>query len=568
VTLGEDLMGEGISYVTVENLRIQGWFRDGIALPTNFAHFEPHDLILRNNTIVDVDSTGIRLMTWVYGTPTGNIDGWRGGYTLLINGNTITRANRMGIDMASRSSTVTGNTIQQIGVVENLGASGLGCALDDGGGQCTEDGDGIRLKVDQPGDSGNMNSITGNSLWQIAFNGIDVFGHHNSLYHNVIGKACAVKGDCGGIRTFGRDSLASSPVRYVYVAENMIFDTIGVTAGCKDEFKPQFGFGLYIDNYSAYMDIRDNTVTGSTAAGILLQNSTAEEIVGNVLYDNAVGGYYTGQIVITGSPAHVIWLSGNIFYSLHDTAWTLSADSKSQMAKSDGNYFFNPYRTNHISVNGTYSLAGWHAASGHDAASVENWFTLQPGDPPNSHLFYNDMDQPVTIDLGGALYQDLDQQYVSGSLPLTAYQSRVLIHAPNAPDLAVSINPVGNIDVQPGGALAYTITVANNGDAPAAGIVLTHLLPAEIINASWQTTAGGVTVQAGSHFIWDLPDLSAGSEVTITVSGTFTNSVTTGQPIRLSAQVTTTTPEGVTGNNQASLLLGDWSIIYLPLIAH
>ena len=91
-------------------------------MPTNFAHYEPHDLIIQNNTIQDVDSTGIRLMTWVYDASDGRPDGWRGGYNLTVTGNTIERANRMGIDLQSRNSTFSNNTIRDIGIIQNLGA--------------------------------------------------------------------------------------------------------------------------------------------------------------------------------------------------------------------------------------------------------------------------------------------------------------------------------------------------------------------------------------------------------------------------------------------------------------
>ncbi len=104
----------------------------------------------------------------------------------------------MGIDLQSRNSTFSNNTIQDIGIIQNLGAAGMGCSFTDGEGQCTEDGDGIRVKVDQPNDSGNMNNISDNRLERIAYNGMDIFGHHNDLARNVILQACYSKGDCGG----------------------------------------------------------------------------------------------------------------------------------------------------------------------------------------------------------------------------------------------------------------------------------------------------------------------------------------------------------------------------------
>ena len=249
ITLGEDL-GVETAYVVIENFALRGWFRHGIATPTNLAHYEIHDLIIQNNTIRDVDSTGINLGTWVYDAWDGRPDGWRGGYNLTIQENTILRANRMGIDSYARQSTISGNTIQDVGLIENLGAAGMGCDYSAGGGLCTEDGDGIRIKVDQADDTGNNMLISGNHLERIAYNGMDIFGHHNTLEHNVIRQACYAKGDCGGVRTFGSDNMSNTSVHDLLFDENLILNTSGNTDGCNTTYREEFGFGLYIDHNS------------------------------------------------------------------------------------------------------------------------------------------------------------------------------------------------------------------------------------------------------------------------------------------------------------------------------
>ena len=204
ITLGLDL-DDPIAYVTIENLAVERWYRHGIATPTNLHPTENHDLILQNNTIRDVDSIGINLATWVWGAENGR-DGWRGGYNQEIRGNLIERANQMGINTFSRYSTFSNNTIRDVARIENLGAVGMGCDYDDGnasGGICTEDGDGIRVKIGQANDTGNNNTFDGNRLERIGYNGFDVFGFSNTFERNVILEACISKGDCGGVRTFG-----------------------------------------------------------------------------------------------------------------------------------------------------------------------------------------------------------------------------------------------------------------------------------------------------------------------------------------------------------------------------
>ncbi len=256
---------------------------------------------MRNNTIADVDAIGINLMTWVYSATDGRPDGWRGGYNLAVSGNTITGANSMGINTASRQSTFADNVIRDVGLIPNLGAAGMGCSFSDGEGACTEDGDGFRIKIDQANDTGNYNTVSGNRLERIAYNGMDVFGHHNTFEHNVISQACYAKGDCGGVRTFGSGSVSSSPVHDLLFRENIIVDTIGNTDGCNTTYDPLFGFGLYIDNYSRDVTVTGNSIISSTVAGILYQNSTGV-ITGNTLYNNSSGSMYSGQVVLTASP--------------------------------------------------------------------------------------------------------------------------------------------------------------------------------------------------------------------------------------------------------------------------
>ena len=99
----------------------------------------------------------------------------------------------------------------------------------------------------------------------------------------------------------------------------------------------------------------------------------------------------------------------------------------SRLAASDRNYFFSPYRSNHIRANSDRSLSSWQGYSGKDASSVEHWFTLSAGEDPLSRIFYNDSNGPQTIDLGTRQYLDLDQNQVLGSIILQPFESMVLV---------------------------------------------------------------------------------------------------------------------------------------------
>jgi parallel beta-helix repeat protein len=425
VMLGVDLDDPGVSYVVVENLDVRRWFRHGIATPTNHAHYENHHITLRDNAISDVDSVGINLAAWVWEAWDGRPDGWRGGYNITVDGNTIDAANRMGINTYGRNSTFSNNVIRDVGLIENLGRAGLGCSFTDGEGLCTEDGDGFRIKVDESADSGCYNTLTGNRLERIGYGGIQIFGHHNTLERNVLLDACYTKGDCGGIGVYS-GSFSQSSVYDLTFRENIVVNTIGNTDGCLSTYDDLFGFGFYLTN-AKNVTLDGNTVVSSTVHGILFQNATGS-VTGNTLYGNGYARTYDGsQVYVGGSPSSVSAHTGNVLYGLQQHARTLWLDDPGRLGTSNNNYFFNPYRVNHIRAGSDRSLASWQSYSGKDGASVEHWFTLSPGDPSLSRIFYNDMQSAQLVDLGIRRYLDLDQNTVQGSITLQPFESVVLI---------------------------------------------------------------------------------------------------------------------------------------------
>ena len=425
VMLGVDLNDPGISYVVVENLDVRRWFRHGIATPTNHAHYENHHITLRDNAISDVDSIGINLAAWVWDAWDGRPDGWRGGYNITVDGNIIDTANRMGINTYGRNSTFSNNVVRDVGLIENLGRAGLGCSFTDGEGQCTEDGDGFRIKIDEPADSGCYNTVTNNRLERIGYGGVQIFGHHNTLQQNVILDACYTKGDCGGIGVYS-GSFSQSSVYDLTFQENIVVNTIGNTDGCLSTYDDLFGFGFYLTN-AKNVSLVGNTVISSTVHGILFQNSTGS-VTGNTLYGNGYARQYDGsQVYVGGSPSSVSSHSGNVLYGLQQHVRTLWLDDPSRLGPSNNNYFFNPYRASHIRASGDRTLSSWQSYSGKDGASVEHWFTLSPGDPPLSRILYNDTTSSKMFDLGERKYLDLDRTQVQGFITLQPFESIVLI---------------------------------------------------------------------------------------------------------------------------------------------
>jgi hypothetical protein len=427
VTLGRDL-GTPISHVTLDNLEIANGFQNGISTPTNYGGTELHHVVIQNCVIRDMDDTGITLAAWVYSASDGRADGWRGGYDLRVENNEIRKANHMGMDIYSRDSQFIGNRLEQIGIIANANASGIGCGLSGTEGQCTESGDGIRVKVDEAADSGNNNLIQGNRLYQIGYNGMDVFGHSNILRQNVIEGACASKADCGGVRTYGGSSLSNTNAYDIILDQNIILEPIGNVDAANTTYNQEnFAFGLYVDNYSRNVVSSNNSLVRIPSTGLLYQRSSGE-ITGNTIYDCS-RDHGRAQVNLNNSQTRITVLSGNTLYGLGDSARTLSVYNTTTLTSSNNNRFFQPVLDAHIRAGGVNrTFNGWKTYSGMDGDSTSNWFTLGSWEAPRSEIFINDSGQETTIDLAQS-YLDLNQNPVTGSLTLSPFTSQILVRS-------------------------------------------------------------------------------------------------------------------------------------------
>jgi uncharacterized repeat protein (TIGR01451 family) len=111
-------------------------------------------------------------------------------------------------------------------------------------------------------------------------------------------------------------------------------------------------------------------------------------------------------------------------------------------------------------------------------------------------------------------------------------------------DLAVSIS--GPATVTAGNAATYTIRVANQGQDAASGVVLTTVLPRNVIGGTFNASQGACN---GSGVLYcDFGNLANGGSATLTLSVT----PTTAGSFGLSSYTSSVTVDPVSSNNQAS----------------
>jgi hypothetical protein len=307
--------------------------------------------------------------------------------------------------------------------------------------ECTENGDGFRIRLYDVRDSGYGNTLRYNRFEKIGYNGVDVFGPDTILEKNFITQSCYTKADCGGVRVFGEDNLSATTVYNVRLLDNVIVDIPGNVDGCHPS-RAAFGMGLYIDNYSRDVEARGNTVISTTISGIEYQRSSGQ-IVGNTVFNASSGTEYSAHISLGGDETRAT-ISNNALYGLNNEAWTLYARNLSNFVSSDYNYLFHPYVTKHIAYGPSwtrYSFGDWKTFSGLENHSTTNWFNQSVSETSRGKIFYNPGKTPLTIDLGSRQYLDLDQNPVAGNITLAPFTSRILVDNGPATLMLYNINP-------------------------------------------------------------------------------------------------------------------------------
>ncbi len=424
---GGVFLGTNAAYVEINNLDISQYFANGIGAAGSMSGDIYHDVTFFNNHIHDVDAAGVKLNTWIWSASNGR-DGLRGGRNMSFSGNTIDGANHFGITGYFSEATIENNVIRNIGLIKNLGPSGMGCGTT--GASCTENGDGIRIRRYLVEDSGHHNVVRNNRIERCGYNGLDIFGPYTTVEENLFLEPCFSKGDCGGVRTFGNTSLAATEVHDISLNSNFIIDSIGNVDGVKAEYRELFGMGLYIDHFSKAVTATGNTVVNATITGILFQRSTGT-ITNNTLYNCSSGTMYSGHVGLAGAETSISSMTGNILYGLANNAWTLAiSDDGASLHASDFNAFFHPYVEKQITTDiwtGRKTFAEWQTYSGMDGHSIDNWFSLAAGNPPLSEIFINPGSDPLVVNLYEDQYLDLDQNPVQASLTLAPFTSQVLI---------------------------------------------------------------------------------------------------------------------------------------------
>ncbi|MBV8881333.1 MAG: right-handed parallel beta-helix repeat-containing protein [Planctomycetaceae bacterium] len=265
-------------------------------------------------------------------------------------------------------STVRRITINNTGMIPGMGGSG----------------DGTYNAITMQGGTDNLIEnfrVTNTGYLPVHFGGSRI-----TIRDGYIDGYASVKDDSGGIYTW-TNPQDRTPYTERKILGNIVLHSKGATAGAVGEAK---GFGIYLDDCTSGVEVRGNTVAG-TSAGLFLHNAHHCVITGNTFFDNEVqtlilhddiapeaeaairGVTFTENKLISRTPAQRILSAGS------------TSDDFSQFGTFERNIYARPAdqgliveQTVKNARPQSYDLEGRRAVTGLEAGSVPAAVALAP----------------------------------------------------------------------------------------------------------------------------------------------------------------------------------------------
>ncbi len=276
---------------------------------------------------------------------------------------------------------------------------------------------------------GPNSMIEYNRIDSAGYNGIDFFGNNTVVQKNYITNFCLQEDDGGAIYTgIGNGNPVYTGER---VLNNIVLNGPGNSSGTPPA-TPSMGLGngIYLDDYTANVEVSGNTTANCSNGGIFLHNASFNNVHDNVAFNNS-----GGQLVMQADGANTI--NNNTFVKNDLVAKTAVQPTGSFVGYNinlfgtfNSNYYARPVndgstiQTNNWSAFTHITLAQWKASYGKDANSSQSPKTV--ADPGFIRFEYNAAASSKTVNLGAA-YIDITGVSHNNSITLQPYTSAVLI---------------------------------------------------------------------------------------------------------------------------------------------
>jgi parallel beta-helix repeat protein len=273
--------------------------------------------------------------------------------------------------------------------------------------------------------------IEDNHLDSLGYLGITFSSGNISIRHNLITDYDLTKSDGGGIYTWNGAGARSDKDQKIIA--NTVLRGAGAYGGTWHAYPG--AIGIYLDDCSQLVEVRDNTIAGCTGSGIFLHGTHDILVTGNTCFNNG------RQYWISYSNCGRIFDNRtfrNIFFSVTPGQLLAQYETRDTSLAGYGLFDHNNYvrprggsasvivswRQGNRRITDSLSVREWATRFGGDAHSSEAGWNWPPGRVPR--LEYNATAKPRRIRLDG-LYKDPGGEVHRDVLVLPPYSSLILI---------------------------------------------------------------------------------------------------------------------------------------------
>lgn len=231
--------------------------------------------------------------------------------------------------------------------------------------------------------------VQNNEVINSGFNGIQFNGNYSIVKNNYIDTFCQIKGDGGGIYTFGGVKYQGYKGRKI--EGNIVVNSIGSRGGIPDKgvnYRP-LAEGIFLDDHSNNIEIIGNTVANTENNGLKMSNVNTIHVENNTFF-NSHTSITLGNNKIGDDTRKVTINSNQLFAKTADqNSYNINTHKNDLqiMAEFDKNYFFRPlgdefsilneYTKNGKSITAIDNLKQWTEKFGKDKNSVSNSIDLK-----------------------------------------------------------------------------------------------------------------------------------------------------------------------------------------------
>ncbi|HVF81366.1 MAG TPA: PA14 domain-containing protein [Flavisolibacter sp.] len=279
---------------------------------------------------------------------------------------------------------------------------------------------------------GDNELIEGNEIDSTGYIPITFRGNVNIIRNNFINTYNFVKDDGGGIYTW--NNLAGAASTYgSKITDNILLNGEGAGEGTDD---PGYlaANGIYMDDNTAGVEIKGNTVANCGLYGLYIHNGHELSITDNTFYNSRSQAVLAHDSYADYAPIRNVSMFNNVFFSKDNSQ--LLAEFKTpkndiaNFGTFDNNYYCRPTYDSYV-INVSYQsdgtnldLAEWKALYGKDAVSLKSPITATSYN--HIRFEYNASATSTTVSLDGT-YIDARNTTYNGSITLAPFSSAVLI---------------------------------------------------------------------------------------------------------------------------------------------